>query len=101
MAKTSSIHKNLKRIRLVEKYKDVRKDLKKAAKSKTISMEERYALYMKLAALPKDSSRTRVRNRCTLTGRSRGFYRKFGLSRICIRELGSNCMIPGLLKASW
>lgn len=101
MAKKGSIETNEKRKRLVVRYKDKRADLKKLASDKTLSPAERFTATLKLAAMPRGGSKVRVRNRCMLTGRSRGNYRKFGLSRIMIREMGSHGLIPGLKKASW
>ena len=101
MAKQSSIQKNLKRKTMVNKYKSLRITLKKKIKNKKLSLEERIKLQSKLNELPKDSSRVRVRNRCKITGRARGVYRKFGLSRIKIRELSMSGALPGVTKASW
>ena len=101
MAKKSSIQKNLKRKLMVTKYKKRRLALKNKIKNKNLILEERIKLQSKLNELPKDSSRIRVRNRCEITGRSRGFYRKFGLSRIKIRELSMSGALPGVIKASW
>ena len=102
MAKLSSIEKNKKRIRLVAKYAKKRKQLKEAiSRQSTHTAEEQFAIRLKLASLARNANPTRIRNRCALTGRPRGYYRKFGLSRIALRELGSAGFIPGLLKASW
>ena len=102
MAKRSAIEKNKKRIQLVAKYAEKRKQLKDAVSRKsTRSAEEQFSLRLQLARLSRNGNPTRVRNRCQLTGRPRGYYRKFGLSRIALRELGSAGLIPGLLKASW
>jgi len=101
MAKLSSIQKNNKRKLMVEKFREKRLNLKKRINEKNISMEERFKLKVKLNELPKDSSRVRIRNRCKLTGRTRGVYRKFGLSRIKIRELSMAGMLPGVVKSSW
>jgi small subunit ribosomal protein S14 len=101
MAKKSSIETNEKRKRLVERYKTKRAELKKIAADKTLSPEDRFKVVLQLAEMPRGGSKVRVRNRCLLTGRSRGNYRKFGLSRIMIREMGSHGLIPGLKKASW
>ena len=87
MAKASSIQKNLKREYLISKFRNKRKKLKNLLKNKNLSMEERLKIQSKLDDIPKSSSRVRFRNRCKLTGRARGVYRKFGLSRIKIREL--------------
>jgi small subunit ribosomal protein S14 len=101
MAKKSSIEKNNRRRRLAKKYSGRRSRLKAAARDKDKPMEERFAATLKLAELPRNSSATRVRNRCEMTGRPRAFYRKHKLSRIALRDLGSKGMIPGLLKSSW
>jgi len=101
MAKQSSIQKNLKRKLMVKQYKLRRLDLKNKIKNKNLNLEERIKLQSKLNDLPRDSSRIRVRNRCELTGRSRGVYRKFCLSRIKLRELSMSGSLPGVTKASW
>jgi small subunit ribosomal protein S14 len=101
MAKKSSIEKNNRRRRLSKKYSGRRSRLKAIAQDKEKPMEERFAAALKLAELPRNSSPTRVRNRCEMTGRPRGFYRKHKLSRIALRELGSKGLIPGLVKSSW
>src|SRR5205807_7171618 len=100
-AKKSSIEKNNRRQRLSKKYAGQRSRLRAIARDKSKPMEERFAATLKLAELPRNSSRTRVRNRCEMTGRPRGFYRKHKLSRIALRDLGSKGLIPGLLKSSW
>jgi small subunit ribosomal protein S14 len=101
MAKQSSIQKNLKRKLMVKQYKLRRLDLKNKIKNKDLNLEERIKLQSKLNDLPRDSSRIRVRNRCELTGRSRGVYRKFSLSRIKLRELSMSGALPGVTKSSW
>ena len=101
MAKQSSIQKNLKRKLMVKQYKLKRLDLKNKIKNKDLNLEERIKLQSKLNDLPRDSSRIRVRNRCELTGRSRGVYRKFSLSRIKLRELSMSGALPGVTKSSW
>ena len=101
MAKQSSIQKNIRRQKMVEKYKNVRINLKKKINDKNISIEERLKFQSKINDLPRDSSRIRVRNRCKITGRTRGVYRKFGLSRIKIRELSMSGSLPGVVKSSW
>ena len=101
MAKQSSIQKNPRRKLMVLKYQTRRNKLKKKIKNKDCTLEERIKLQSKLHDLPKDSSRVRVRNRCEITCRSRGVYRKFGLSRIKIRELSMAGMLPGVVKSSW
>ena len=101
MAKKSLIERNNKRLRMAERDRDRRETLKEAAKDDSLSPEERFAARIALAELPRNSSSTRVRLRCTLTGRPRGNYRKFGLSRIALRELASSGQIPGMVKSSW
>jgi small subunit ribosomal protein S14 len=101
MAKKSSIEKNNRRRRLAKKYSGRRSRLKATARDKSLPMEERFAAALKLAQVPRNSSRTRIRNRCEVTGRPRGFYRKLKMSRIALRDLGSQGLIPGLLKSSW
>ncbi len=101
MAKKSSIEKNNRRRRLTKKYAGRRARLKALATDKNKPMEERFAAVLKLAKLPRNGSATRIRNRCELTGRPRGYYRKHKLSRIALRELGSKGLIPGLVKSSW
>ena len=101
MAKLSSIQKNIFRSQLMNKYKNKRRDLKAKIMKKDISIEERIKLQSKLNDLPRNSSSIRYRNRCKLTGRTRGVYRKFGLSRIKIRELSMSGDLPGVVKSSW
>jgi small subunit ribosomal protein S14 len=101
MAKLSSIEKNNRRKRLVKKYAARRAALKAASRDQSLAPEESFAARLKLAKLPRNSSATRVRNRCELTGRPRGYLRKVRMSRIALRELGSQGLIPGLVKASW
>ena len=101
MAKQSSIQKNLNRINIVKKFNEKRQSLKKQIMRKDLSIEERFMIQSKLNELPRDSSKIRVRNRCKLTGRTRGVYRKFGLSRIKIRELSMSGELPGVVKSSW
>lgn len=101
MAKTSMIEREHKRARTVEKYASKRKELKAAIKSVSTSDEERWEAQQKLQALPRDASPTRQRNRCRVTGRSRGVYRKFGLGRNKLREAAMRGEIPGLVKSSW
>jgi small subunit ribosomal protein S14 len=101
MAKTSSVEKNKRRMRLVKQYAAKRAALKAKAKDESLSPEERFNARLKLATLPRNSSPVRVRLRCELTGRPRGNYRKFKLSRIALRDLASNGQIPGMVKASW
>ena len=101
MAKKSSIEKNNRRRQLTKQFAPQRARLKAIARDKTKPMEDRFAATLKLAELPRNSSATRIRNRCEITGRPRGFYRKHKLSRIALRDLGSKGMIPGLVKSSW
>jgi small subunit ribosomal protein S14 len=101
MAKKSSVEKNERRRKLTKRYSGRRSRLRAIARDKSKPMEERFAAALKLAELPRNSSATRIRNRCEVTGRPRGFYRKHRLSRIALRELGSKGLIPGLLKSSW
>ena len=101
MAKQSSIQKNLNRRNIVKKFNEKRQSLKKQIMKKDLSIEERFKIQSKLNELPRDSSKIRVRNRCKLTGRTRGFYRKFGLSRIKMRELSMSGELPGVVKSSW
>lgn len=101
MAKKSSIENDKKRRRLVERRKSTRDKLKAIFMNKELPEDERRLAMFKLAEMPRNSSRVRVRNRCALTGRSRGYYRKFGLSRITLRDLASKGMLPGVIKASW
>ncbi len=101
MAKKSAIQTNLNRQKKVEKYSSKRQALKAITMDKKASMEERFAAQLKLAELPRNSARIRIRNRCSITGRPRGYYRRFGLSRILLRELASYGMLPGVKKSSW
>ena len=101
MAKKSSIEKNSRRSRMAKQYANRRKKLKAIAKDKKVPMEERFAATLKLAEMPRNSSATRIRNRCALSGRPRAYYRKHKLSRIALRDLGSKGLIPGLVKSSW
>ena len=101
MAKTSSIKKNLKRIELVNKFSKKREVLKKIVKNRKLPLDERFKAQLKLAKLPRNSSKTRIRNRCEITGRPHGVYRKFKISRIALRELASKGVIPGMTKSSW
>ncbi len=101
MAKVSAVERNLKRQLLVIKYADKRAELKAIARNKDLPVEERFAAQIKLSELPRNSAPNRVRNRCQVTGRPRGYYRKMKMSRIALRELGSQGLLPGLLKSSW
>ena len=101
MAKTSSIERNLKRIRMTKKYLKKRNALKKIIQDKKLPLDERFKAQLKLAKLPKNSARTRIRNRCEITGRPHGVYRKLRISRIALRQLASSGKIPGMTKSSW
>ena len=101
MAKLSSINKNNRRLKISNKFYEKRKKLKKIIMDKKISLEERFKAQMKLSSLPRNSSRTRFRNRCQITGRPHGVYRKLKISRIALRKLGLEGKIPGMIKASW
>ena len=101
MAKKSSIEKNNRRRRMAKQARGRRDRLKEIIMDKTKPMEERFAATLKLAEMPRNSSATRIRNRCELTGRPRSNYRKNKLSRIALRELGSKGLVPGLVKSSW
>ena len=101
MAKTSSIQRNLKRIRLVKKFLKKRKNLKMIINNKKLPLEERFAAQLKLVKIPRNSAKTRVRNRCEITGRPHGVYRKLRISRIALRDLASKGKIPGMTKSSW
>jgi small subunit ribosomal protein S14 len=101
MAKKSATERNDKRRKLVKKFAARRARLKAIANDSTLPMEERFAARLKLAQLPRNSSPNRIRNRCELTGRPRGYYRKLRMSRIALRELTSSGRIPGMVKSSW
>jgi small subunit ribosomal protein S14 len=101
MAKKSAVEKNKRREPLSKKFAGRRAKLKAMANDENLPSEDRFAARLKLAELPRNSSPTRIRNRCALTGRPRGTYRKFKLSRIALRELASAGQIPGMVKASW
>jgi small subunit ribosomal protein S14 len=101
MAKKSAVEKNKRRKRLVAQYAGKRARLKEIARDRSLPPEERFQAFLKLAELPRNSAAVRVRNRCELSGRPRGYYRKFRLSRIALRELGSVGQIPGMVKSSW
>ena len=101
MAKTGMIERNGKRRRICARDAEKRAALKEIANDKEQPMEERFAARLKLARLPRNGSPTRIRNRCEVTGRPRGFYRKMKMSRIALRELGNQGLIPGLVKSSW
>ena len=101
MAKLSAINKNNKRIKLSNKFFKKRQDLKKIIMNKSLSLEERFKAQQKLSKMPRNSAKTRVVNRCQITGRPHGVYRKLKISRIALRQLGLEGKIPGLIKSSW
>jgi small subunit ribosomal protein S14 len=101
MAKLSSINKNERRKKLVKKYAGKYARLKAIADDESLDESERLIARLKLAEIPRNGNPTRVRNRCATTGRPRGYYRKFGINRIELRELGNSGLIPGLVKSSW
>ena len=101
MAKKSAIEKNKSRIKKVERFRNKRMELKKLIMDKKTSQEDRFEAVMKLSSLPRNGSSIRVRNRCELSGRPRGFYRRVKLSRIALRELAASGQIQGMTKASW
>ena len=101
MAKQSAINKNNKRIKLSDKFFKKRQDLKKVIMDKKLTLEERFKAQQKLSKLPRNSSKIRVRNRCQITGRPHGVYRKLKISRIALRQLGLEGKIPGMVKSSW
>ena len=101
MAKTSMIERDKKRRRLAKKYEARRARLKAIAKDESLPAEERFAARLKLAEIPRNASPTRIHNRCDLTGRPRGYYRKLRMSRIALRDLASNGLIPGMVRSSW
>ena len=101
MAKKSAVNRNERVKKLVAQLADKRAALKAAANDESLPLEERFEARLKLAELPRNSSATRIRNRCLLTGRPRAYYRKLKMSRIALRELGSHGQIPGLVKSSW
>jgi small subunit ribosomal protein S14 len=101
MAKTSSIEKNNKRKKMAQSAAAKRARLKAIAKDQKLTLEERFAAQLKLAAMPRNSSPTRIRNRCEVSGRPRAYYRKLRMSRIALRELGNLGQVPGLVKSSW
>lgn len=101
MAKTSMIERNDKRRRMVKRDSNKRTKLKAIVKNKDIPADERFQAMMKLAEMPRNGSKTRIRNRCALSGRPRGYYRKLNLSRIALRDLASRGELPGVTKSSW
>ena len=101
MAKKSAIEKNNRRKRLVKQYASKRAQLRAIANDKSLPMEERFSARLKLAELPRNSAAIRVRNRCEISGRPRGYYRKMAMSRIAMRDLANQGLIPGVVKSSW
>ena len=101
MAKKGMIERNKKRRRMAKKFDSKRTRLKAIIKDQSKPAEERFEAVLKLAELPRNASETRIRNRCEVTGRPRGFYRKLKMSRIALRQLGSEGLVPGLVKSSW
>ena len=101
MAKKSAVNRNERVKKLVKQHAAKRDALKKVANDQNVPLEERFDARLKLAELPRNSSKTRIRNRCEVTGRPRGYYRKLKMSRISLRDLGSAGLIPGLVKSSW
>ena len=101
MAKKSAVNRNERVKKLVKQHAAKRDELKKIANDQSVPLEERFDARLKLAELPRNSSKTRIRNRCEVTGRPRGYYRKLKMSRISLRDLGSHGLIPGLVKSSW
>ena len=101
MAKLSSINKNNKRIKLSNKFFKKRQTLKKIVMNKNLTLEERFKAQQKLSKLPRNSAKSRVMNRCQITGRPHGVYRKLKISRIALRQLGLEGKIPGMVKSSW
>lgn len=101
MAKTSSVEKNNRRRKLVKQYANKRAKLKAIIQNKELSIEERFAAQLKLAELPRNSAKNRIRNRCEVTGRPRAYYRKLKMSRLALRDLSNQGLIPGMVKSSW
>ncbi len=101
MAKKSAVQKNLKRMKMVNRFEQKRKKLKKIIMNKKLELAERFAAQLKLDKLPKNSSRVRIRNRCGISGRPHGYYRKLKISRIALRDMASAGKIPGIIKSSW
>jgi small subunit ribosomal protein S14 len=101
MAKTSSVEKNDHRKALVKQFAGKRARLKAIARNKALTMEERFAAQLKMAELPRNSAPNRVRNRCEITGRARAYYRKVKMSRLALREMANQGLIPGMVKSSW
>ncbi len=101
MARSCLVERNKKRLKMFEKYKKKRQELKNAIYNKDMPLSDRITLVMKLAKIPRNSSRVRIRNRCNITGRPRGYYRRFGICRNLLRDFAGNGTVSGLIKASW
>ncbi len=101
MAKKSAVQKDKRRRRLADQQRAKRARLKALAEDRSVPAEDRFAARLKLAEMPRNGSKVRIRNRCELSGRPRGFYRRFRVSRVALRELGATGQIPGMVKASW
>tara|TARA_B100000282_G_C31591173_1_gene425737 strand:- start:110 stop:415 length:306 start_codon:yes stop_codon:yes gene_type:complete len=101
MAKTSAVQRNLKRIKMAKRFQNKRKKLKAIINNKKLPLNERFAAQLKLSKLPKNSAKIRIRNRCQITGRPHGVYRKLRISRIALRQMASSGKIPGMTKSSW
>ncbi len=101
MAKLSSVNKNNRRAKLAKKFASRRQALKEIIMSKELPIEERFKAQLKLAEMPRNGAKIRIRNRCEVTGRPRAYYRKLKMSRIALRELGSRGQVPGIVKSSW
>lgn len=101
MAKTSSVEKNNRRRKLVKQYAGKRAKLKAVIQNKSLPIEDRFAAQLKLSEMPRNSAKTRIRNRCEVTGRPRAYYRKLKMSRLALREMASLGLIPGMVKSSW
>jgi len=101
MAKKSSVEKNNRRARMAKKFGSKRARLKAIVQNKTLGIEERFNAQLKLAQLPRNSAKVRIRNRCEITGRPRAYYRKLRMSRLALRELSNQGVIPGMVKSSW
>lgn len=101
MAKTSAVERNKKREKMAKQHADRRAKLKAVIKDQSTSPEDRFTAVLKLAEVPRNSSKTRIRNRCEITGRPRATYRKFKLARVMLRDLASQGQIPGMTKSSW
>ena len=101
MAKTSSVEKNNRRRKMVKQHAAKRAKLKAVIMDKSVSIEERFAAQLKIAEMPRNSAKNRIRNRCEVTGRPRAYYRKLKMSRLALREMSNQGLIPGMVKSSW